>query len=152
MSKQLLLPSTDNLSLERKQLLKQPIQWKSRFRCSPFIWPWSGMATFLISIQECHRNLMHIAEDADMAWQILTVLYSGHGVVHLICWTSPLCWRWAMVYSSGNAIGLALNTHSASCVYSLRWTALETGYVMQPQSPMRPVLWHYELINEVSKA
>lgn len=85
MSKQLLLPSTDNLpSFFRPETISEtPCLGKKPsldLDAAPIFdldqeWQHS---LFGRSIQECHRNLMHIAEDADMAIGVtdLTVLYS----------------------------------------------------------------------------
>ncbi|MFI7918909.1 transcriptional regulator, partial [Acinetobacter baumannii] len=74
MSKQLLLPSTDNLpSFFRPETISEtPCLGKKPsldLDAAPIFdldqeWQHS---LFGRSIQECHRNLMHIAEDADMA-------------------------------------------------------------------------------------
>lgn len=77
------------------------------------------------SIHECHRNLMHIAEDADMAIGVT----DPHGTL-LWTWSShPMRssaeqvhfvegGQWSTQAVGQNAIGLALNTHSPNCVYS----------------------------------
>lgn len=82
-------------------------------------------ALFGRSIQHCHSELLHIAEDAGMAIGIT----DHHGT---LCWTwSSHLMRssaeqvhfvqgghWSMQAVGKNAIGLALKTNSASCVYS----------------------------------
>ncbi|EMJ8550195.1 transcriptional regulator, partial [Acinetobacter baumannii] len=132
MSKQLLLPSTDNLpSFFRPETISEtPCLGKKPsldLDAAPIFdldqeWQHS---LFGRSIQECHRNLMHIAEDADMAIGVT----DPHGTL-LWTWSStPMRssaeqvhfvegGQWSTQAVGQNAIGLALNTHSASCVYS----------------------------------